>query len=327
MTMSSSSPNDPWKSLNDPEPHQLVIQLVDPDSRWWFSWAKTSDFPAAIYLEVNMNISFVDKSIQGIVVEARPISSGKSSLLIGMRNRDDLEIFEVFCRRLITVASQFESEGALVRAIRNEILEWHEFLGRARKGLSLHQRMGLFAELVILRTFIERIGPKTGLRYWVGPVHSAQDFINNGASLEIKAVLNEGRIVQISSEYQLSLADTEELSLVVVCLNEVESGESISSICSELEIGHFGENSAEMYEFRRKLAMVGVVDHAVYDSDTWTVSNLEAFDIRSDFPRIAREHLPHELARAKYSLTLAGLEEFVIDSQEAFGRFLGAIDE
>jgi type II secretory ATPase GspE/PulE/Tfp pilus assembly ATPase PilB-like protein len=85
--------NHAWANLNEPEPHQLVIQLVDPNSRWWFSWAKTSEFPAAIYLEVDMRLSFVDNSIQGIVVEAGPTASGKSSLLIGMINFDDLEIF------------------------------------------------------------------------------------------------------------------------------------------------------------------------------------------------------------------------------------------
>jgi hypothetical protein len=270
-----------------------------------------------------MRLSFVDNSIQGIVVEAGPTASGKSSLLIGMRNVDDLEIFEVFCRRLISVANQFESEATMVRAVRNEIQEWHEFLGRARKGLSLNQRMGLFAELAVLRTLLEKVGAVTGLEFWVGPAHAAQDFVNNTNSLEVKAVLNEGQIVQISSEHQLSLTDIEQLSLVVVGLTEVETGESVSSICSELESQYFGLDTPEMFDFRRKLAMLGVVDYSIYDADSWSVSRLQSFDVRPDFPRIARENLPDEASKIKYSLNVSALDSFLIDPLTAVDRFLG----
>lgn len=312
-----------WDSLREPELDQMVVQLVDPESRWWFSWAKSSNFPAAMYLEVDSNINFVDRSIQGVVLEAFPLATGKFALLLGLTKKENLEIFEVFCRRLVSVANSFTDETRMIRALRSEIDDWHEFLGRVRRGMSLNQRIGLFAELNVLKILVERAGPANALQQWVGPLHSSQDFSNHNAVLEVKAVLNGGKAVRISSEHQLSLSSAPNLALVVLNIGEVEHGQNLSSICLDIETNFLGGADAEIFEFRRKLLMAGVPDPAQYDSDSWAVTEIEVFKVRDDFPRISTEGLPEGVSGVKYTLNLTGLAPFGIDLDEALNAYLG----
>ena len=312
-----------WDNLREPELDQMVLQLVDPDSRWWFSWAKSADFPAAMYLEVDSKLNFVDRSIQGVALEAFPLASGKAALVLGLTKKENLEIFEVFCRRLVFVANSFTDESRMIRALRAEIDEWHEFLGRARRGLSLNQRIGLFAELNVLKILVERVGPASALQQWVGPLHSSQDFSNHDAVLEVKAVLNGGRAVRISSEHQLSLASASNLALMVLDIGEVDHGENLSSICKDLETNYLGGSEADIFEFRRKLLMAGAPEPTQYESDSWSVTEIEVFRVRENFPRISTEGLPEGVSGVKYTLNLTALEPFGINLDEAVNAYLG----
>lgn len=323
MTTLKNERQTVWDNLREPDLDQMVVQLVDPESRWWFSWAKSATFPAAMYLEVDSKLNFVDRSIQGIALEAFPLASGKSALLLGMTMKENLEIFEVFCRRLVFVANSFGDESRMIRAVRAEIDEWHEFLGRARRGMSLNQRIGLFAELTVLRILIERVGPASALQQWVGPLHSSQDFSNHDAALEVKAVLNGGRSVRISSEHQLSRVSALNLALVVVGVGEVEHGENLSSICRDIETNCLGGVDAEIFEFRRKLLMAGVSDPTQYEADSWTVAEIEIFDVGEEFPKISAEELPESVSGVKYTLSLSGLETSAIGLEEALDAYLG----
>lgn len=312
-----------WDSLREPELDQMVVQLVDPESRWWFSWAKSSNFPAAMYLEVDSKLNFVDRSIQGVALEAFPLSTGKAAVLLGLTNKENLEIFEVFCRRLVSVANSFTDEAQMIRALRAEIDDWHEFLGRARRGMSLNQRIGLFAELNVLKILIERVGPASALQQWVGPLHSSQDFSNHNAVLEVKAVLNGGKAVRISSEHQLSLSSASNLTLVVLNIGEVEDGENLPSICLDIETNYLEGADAEIFEFRRKLLMAGVPEPTQYESDSWSITDIEVFEVKEDFPRISTEGLPEGVSGVKYILNLSGLEPFEINLDEALNAYLG----
>jgi hypothetical protein len=189
--------------------------------------------------------------------------------------------------------------------------------------MSLNQRIGLFAELIVLRILIERVGPASALQQWVGPLHSSQDFSNHDAALEVKAVLNGGRSVRISSEHQLSHVSALNLALVVVGVGEVEHGENLSSICRDIETNYLGGFDAEIFEFRRKLLMAGVSDPAQYEADSWIVAEIEIFDVGEEFPRISAEELPESVSGVKYTLSLSGLETSAIGLEEALDTYLG----
>lgn len=326
MTLSTSETNI-WEKIEESDDNRLVLRLVDPDSRWWFYWAKNSDFPAAMYIDFNLDLNFSDRSIKGIIVEAKPISSGKTGILIAMTGSRDLEIFETFCRRLVLVANGYTDEEAVVGALRNEIADWHEFLGRKRRGLSFNTRLGLYAELQILMRLQSDVGPIAALNLWTGPSHSSQDFLSDGMALEVKAVIMPGTTIKVSSEFQLDYRQHSFLGLVVVGVIEVEGGENLSTIINELvEIFDQSDPMAK-YEFLRKLSLVGVDDISEYSFDSWKVFEYSTYNVISGFPSVSRSDIPKQISSVKYSLNLEGVEEFKVSNDSLFQNFLRGEDE
>jgi hypothetical protein len=69
--------------------------------------------------------------------------------------------------------------------------------------------------------------------------------------------------------------------------------------------------------------MAGVSDPTQYEADSWTVAEIEIFDVGEEFPRISAEELPESVSGVKYTLSLSGLETSAIGLEEALDTYLG----
>ncbi len=212
-----------------------------------------------------------------------------------------------------------------IKNLQNCFNRWSRFFERwGQEGLSAERQRGLFGELMILETLLRAgLSPHDGVSSWKGSSGAYQDFVHLGAALEVKTtILKEPRKVTISSEKQLDDADLESLALIVLTLNEVESG-GISLPNSVVTVRQLLENDGNASSiFESSLIEAGYLD---FDADKYskqyTIRSTEVFDIRSGFPRIVS--VPPGVGDLRYTVTISACKPFEKTVGEIIREFVG----
>jgi hypothetical protein len=191
------------------------------------------------------------------------------------------------------------------------------------EGLSAERQRGLFGELVVLEMLLkEGISPLMGISSWKGNSGAHHDFVHLSAAIEVKTTISkEPRKVSISSEKQLDDADLESLSLLVLTLNEVESG-GISLPDAVESVRHLVENDS----YAAAIFESGIIETGYLDSDAdkypkrYIIRSREVFDICEDFPRIIS--MPGGVGDLRYTLTISACRPFEKTFEKMIGEFI-----
>ncbi len=188
------------------------------------------------------------------------------------------------------------------------------------KPLSSEKETGLFGELIILSQFINKKYPdKDALNYWTGP-YQKHDFTSPNILLETKTSKQTvKKIVQTSSNDQLSPIFEKPLYLSFVQIETDPSGKTLKMLVNEI-IEKFEKTSDFLInDFHIKLRHSGYYEtHSDSYSEKYSFKGCNFYLISKSFPHIANLKEPESIfdLSITYKIDLDKCEEFRISEEE-----------
>jgi hypothetical protein len=200
---------------------------------------------------------------------------------------------------------------------------WCEFFSdRDSITLGKEEVQGLFGELTYLYSLSATANPRTindVLSSWMGPYDRGQDFHLPDRYVEVKTKNILQNEVKISSEFQLRPESGKELNLVVY---SVESSSSEASTIRDLFIQLREQVAAlqgDLSILLRALGKAGLTPDNLQLYDNWRFipRQRQVYNCNNDdFPKLIPENVSPKIKRIRYTLSLAGLEHFITDSEK-----------
>ncbi|MEW2467650.1 PD-(D/E)XK motif protein [Streptomyces sp. NPDC046994] len=169
---------------------------------------------------------------------------------------DDPDMFAEGYAILCLVADRIQLAGRSVSAAVTETIRSLGKLLRGRGSLSSEREVGLFGELVTLRSLISCLGSEDAVGGWLGPVAEEHDFSLGEIDLEVKSTLSENREHWISSLTQLVPTVGKPLWLVSHQLTAAgpSQGKTLAELVSEVRAML---DDIILADFDRRLAAAG----------------------------------------------------------------------
>jgi len=264
--------------------------------------------------------------VRSLSIRYRNSPSGRS-LVVLLEDREQTELFEVFCRDIIKAATQADTgHDALVRTVRR-MMRWHHMLRGGMSGrLGTDEQRGLVGELVLLAELAERIGEPAAVTAWQGPFGTPRDFELPGLCIESKARRAAARpAVAISSEDQL--ADIHEATLLLrvtdVDAGTEPPGRTLDTLVAET-LRRFSGSGAE-HLLEQALVATGFDAEDDYTDLHWTIGRARTFEVREGFPRIVPP-LPEGTGDLRYTISLPDCAPFVVEEDDLSAMLTGTGD-
>ncbi|MFJ3505298.1 PD-(D/E)XK motif protein [Streptomyces sp. NPDC090135] len=169
---------------------------------------------------------------------------------------DDPAMFVEGYAILCLVADQIQLAGRSVFAAVTETIRSLGKLLRGQGPLSAEREVGLFGELVTLRSLISCLGPEEAVGGWLGPGAEEHDFSLAETDLEVKSTLSENREHWISSLTQLVPTVDKPLSLIShqFTVAGTGQGKTLAELVAEVRVM---VGDAVVADFDRRLAATG----------------------------------------------------------------------
>jgi hypothetical protein len=230
-------------------------------------------------------------------------------------------IFELVISDIANSLINMTSEDDVILTFINSLETWKLFFEKNKnKSLSIERQKGLFGELVYLRDFVFKEFPySVSVECWKGPDRAYHDFEFKTKAVEIKTTSGkEHKKFIITSEKQLDNLGLKELYLGLFTINIHfnEIGQTIVDVIDELD-DLLSEFSAAKFIFNLKLLKSGFLYEHKFDYKTrFSISNIDFFEIKEDFPRIIKNNLPLGLGDIKYSVMVSACDNFKIDNNQ-----------
>ncbi len=230
------------------------------------------------------------------------------------------DLFDVFDEMVVAllqgVAEHPDGVGDVVERV---LRQWRELLRPSDGILGERELRGLIGELLVLELLAEA-GLVGGVDLvWTGPDRAVHDFsLGRRRRVEVKTVGVRGSTVTIHGLDQLHPSRDRELVLVMVRLEAAADGRSLPEIVTALET-----EVADTPGLRRQLAKAGYAeaDAERYRDRRYTRSNLYAWNVETDFPRLDIDSfktvVPHEVVGVEYELDLVGLTPYAVTDRGA----------
>lgn len=169
---------------------------------------------------------------------------------------DDPEMFAEGYAILCLVADRIQLAGRSVFAAVTETIRSLGKLLRGYGSLSPEREIGLFGELVTLRSLISCLGSEEAVGGWLGPVAEEHDFSLQEIDLEVKTTLCESREHWISSLTQLMPKVAKPLWLVSHQLTAAGPGQgkTLAELIAEVRAAM---NDTALADLDRRLTATG----------------------------------------------------------------------
>ncbi|KKO80943.1 hypothetical protein WU86_10175 [Corynebacterium xerosis] len=181
--------------------------------------------------------------------------------------------------------------------------EWKSlFLHRRRSTLTPQQRISLFAELGVLKDFVEA-QQIVETSSWTGPSKAPHDFEFDTMSLEVKAYGAGSDQVTFHGPLQLDTFEGKPLFLCLRQVEEDEGGNSLLELAQEIE-----DQVEDPQKFRTTLNKIGVLeDDENLKHYRYSVVRESLFEVNEQTPRIvassfADGEFPSAIERLRYSV-------------------------
>jgi hypothetical protein len=236
-------------------------------------------------------------------------------LVIELNNSQHQDIFSVLCEDLIGSIMNVSNERTLVKALLNQFEKWKSlFESAGSQGLSPESQRGLFGELYFLRKLL------TGdllnvVNSWMGPENQIHDFQNGDCSVEVKTTHgNNHQRIQISSERQLDAGHIENLFLFHLSLDSRhQDGETLNQMVDSVS-RLLDSDSAALNKYNSKLLAAGYFNHhrELYNDTGYLLRQENYYKVEHDFPRIEEADVRQGVGDVKYSIIVAGCQDYLI---------------
>lgn len=306
----------PWSSIRTPD-NDTVWKLRSATSRYSLYRGRDSD--GFILLLFEFQNDYADilhrlPKVAGIDLDYRRFSNPtRYGLLLRLADTSYVELFSVLCEDLAETVDPIENERQAVLSFLARLGRWQQLLASGLRGLLKPEEIrGLVGELLVLEVLLSESGlaPDAVISAWTGPSGASQDFRFPDQFIEVKATgITGSRTVRISSEFQLDIEDAP--VCMAVChlpsTEDVTTGLSLNQLVERLSQKLVGE---VRQGFESLLTLAGYVDVPEYDTPLFTLGPIDYFEVREDFPRLARCSLKESISGVRYDLDVTQLSEF-----------------
>lgn len=256
----------------------------------------------------------------GIALTVQYKTEKSASLTLAELTPSDSPQFDDLVADLLTNLINRPGDGAIARMI-SRTKAWFRFFTITGTGIGPSVAAGLFAELCVIQSLLERgLPPEATVGSWVGPDDAVQDFNFEGGALEVKSDRTSGPgKLAISSELQL---DTSAVDHLVVALFQLDhrtdgSGATLPEIarkCLQL----MESDQAACIDFQTKLIAMGMSINAPDHSHRFTVRRSRFYDVSSGFPKLTPENIPIGIKSVNYAIECSSLTSYEISDEDAF---------
>jgi hypothetical protein len=181
------------------------------------------------------------------------------------------------------------------------------FRSKLLQGLSAEARMGLFAELIVLKKFFE-CDATFDVKDWRGPLNHPHDFEPPRRCVEVKALGATSEHVAIHGLEQLETHDDRPLDLVVINVIAEPDGVSLGDLVAEVR-----KLAPTPSKFAERLAAAGLqADQLVDYTDRYSIGEVLHVQVSSAVPRLVPSALttgetPPGVSKVRYSVAYVEL--------------------
>ena len=204
---------------------------------------------------------------------------------------DDSDLYPEFDDVVLDVLEVIEGSSNPAVAAATTIGRWRRLLqAGVRRSLSEQQRIGLFAELSVLKQLVS-VQPDLSPSVWTGPDRRPHDVELEAACIEVKGLGKMSGSITIHGLNQLDVHDGRPLRLVLVTVVADDAGRTTHELVEELK-GSFVDGSG----FLSQLAKSGwTADDPMSATLAYALESIAIVEVDEATPRLTRASLVSEL--------------------------------
>jgi hypothetical protein len=250
--------------------------------------------------------------LNGLRVRHRSLAIGEVLDLSAPSSHE--QVFTPFCAEVIDAVvlqlrDPWKAVGAIVRA-------WQSAWKPMRQAMDKITQVGLFGELLVLRSLmIPALGP-AAVDQWSGPESERHDFVGERLHIEVKSTRKSRGEHEISRLDQLRVPAGRRLLFVSIQLDESASGNESLATQIDAVVDLLRSDAAALDLFMTKLTNVGWSEEVRNSGELlrFFMRKEEIFEVDSDFPRLPDDfELPSGVVSVKYTVNLANLPSLDVD--------------
>lgn len=217
-------------------------------------------------------------------------------------------VFTPFCQAIIKAI--VEDERDPFKAVAATIRAWQSAWKPIRQDMEKTVQVGVFGELLVLRTLlIPCLGPSAVGR-WSGPDSERHDFLCGDLHVEVKTTRKGRPEHEISRIDQLRVPEGRQLFVVSVQVEQSATGEH--SVVTEVDavVDLLRSDAAALDDFMTKMISLGWSDELRHSGELlrFHIRSAEVYAVDEAFPRLPDDFIPPTgVVSVKYTIDLANL--------------------
>lgn len=250
--------------------------------------------------------------LNGLKVRHRRLDTGEILDLSAPPSHE--QVFTPFCSEIVdAVIRQSREPWKAVAAITRA---WQSAWKPARQAIDKIVQVGLFGELLVLRSLmIPTLGP-AAVDQWSGPNSERHDFVSGRVHIEVKTTRKSRPEHEVSRLDQLRAPAGCRLLFVSVQLEESVGGDESLATQVDAIIDILRGDAAALDLFMTKMANMGWSEEVRGSGELlrFFLRGAEVYAVDEDFPRLPDDFLPPSgVISVKYAVDLANLPSLGVD--------------
>lgn len=250
--------------------------------------------------------------LNGLKVRHRRLDTGEVLDLSAPSSHE--HVFTPFCCEIVdAVVRQSREPWKAVAAI---IRAWQSAWKPVRQAMDKIVQVGLFGELLVLRSLmIPTLGP-SAVDQWSGPDSERHDFVGGQLHIEVKSTRKSRPEHEISRLDQLRAHAGCQLLFVSVQLEESVGGDESLATQVDAIVDLLRGDAAALDLFMTKMANMGWTEEFRRSGELlrFFLRGAEVYAVDEDFPRLPDDFLPPSgVVSVKYTVDLANLPSLGMD--------------
>jgi hypothetical protein len=244
--------------------------------------------------------------LNGLKVRHRLLESGEFLDLAATPSHE--QVFNPVCKDVLdAILREHRDPWSAVAAI---IRTWQSAWKPIRPEMDKTIQVGLFGELLVLRTLmIPCLGP-AAVGQWSGPESERHDFVGDRLHLEVKTTRKSRHEHEISRLDQLRVPEGCRLLLVSIQLEHSVGGNETLATNVDATVDLLRGDAAALDTFMTKMANMGWSEEMRNSGELlrFFVRDAFVYAVDEDFPRLPDDFAPPSgVVSVKYTVDLANL--------------------
>jgi hypothetical protein len=260
-------------------------------------------------------VGALPSDLNGLKVRHRRLDTGAVLDLSAPPSHE--QVFTPFCSEIVDAVVRQSREPW--KAVAATIRAWQSAWKPARQSIDKIVQVGLFGELLVLRSLmIPTLGP-AAVDQWRGPDSERHDFVGDQLHIEVKTTRKSRPEHEISRLDQLRTSSGCRLLFVSILLEESVGGDESLATQVDAVVDLLRGDAAALDLFMTKIANMGWSEEVRNSGELlrFFLRGAEVYAVDDDFPRLPDDFFPPTgVVSVKYTIDLANLPSLGMDEVE-----------